>query len=204
MTPFDRLAPTWAQRLIVQFNLTLEQACGLLGNLGYESGGFKQLQELKPAILGSKGGAGVAQWTGPRRVAFEKYAAVHNLSTSSEEANIGFLIEELSTTYKGTINQLKTKKTLADAVFSVGQTYERPGGTTPDHLPGFADRLVWAQRAYDAAKAMAVVVAVLPETDLAGPKVGLVKPKPKRKPSKFDETIAEAERLNEEELKKHR
>ena len=56
-------------RLMRDLGLTDLQAAGLLGNLGHESGGFRQLQEVAPAVAGSRGGWGLAQWTGPRRVA---------------------------------------------------------------------------------------------------------------------------------------
>ncbi len=137
-------------RLAADFDLTLEQAAGIVGNLGFESNRFKTMQEVAPA--GGRGGWGWAQWTGPRRVAFERWAAAHNLAPSSDEANYGYLHAELSGedhrfNYSGTIRALRRTATLAEAVFSVGQTYERPGGTTPFHLPGFNDRLAIAKEA---------------------------------------------------------
>jgi hypothetical protein len=132
-------------QLMADFGLTAEQAAGLVGNLGFESAGFTKLQEIAP--IAGRGGLGWPQWTSSRRVAFESWCRARALATSSDEANYGYLVEELKGAYKNTIAQLKNTDSLEAAVWSVGQTYERPGGTTDDNLPGFADRLHWAQRA---------------------------------------------------------
>jgi hypothetical protein len=137
----------YVRRLARYFDLTLEQAAGMAGNLGYESIGFKTLQEISPAAPGSRGGAGVAMWTGPRRVKFEYYCTTNKLDPKSDEGNWAFLTWELRNTHKKTITALRKCKTLEDAVFSVGQTFERPLGTTATHLPGYDERVEWAQRA---------------------------------------------------------
>lgn len=147
----------WVTRCLAnEFGLTLEQAAGLVGNLGYESGGFVKLQEIAPAVSGSRGGTGWAQWTASRRTAFEAWCKKQALAPSSDEANYRYLVVELHGAYWNTIAALKLTKTLGAAVFSVGQTYERPGGTTATHLPGYDDRLKWAQRALNGANAAAI------------------------------------------------
>jgi len=57
---FSQKAPQVIDRLTKDFGLTKEQAAGIVGNLGHESGGFKQLQEINP-LGGGKGGYGCAQ-----------------------------------------------------------------------------------------------------------------------------------------------
>ncbi len=145
-------------RLAADFDLTLEQAAGIVGNLGFESNRLKTMQEQAP--IGGRGGWGWGQWTASRRVAFERWAAAHNLPPASDEANYDYLVHELlgedhRFDYSGTITALRRTSTLAEAVFSFGQTYERPYGTTPDHLPGFSDRLKIAQEALDGARGSA-------------------------------------------------
>lgn len=51
--------------------LTSYQAAGIVGNFSVETGGFRHQQELNPTVAGSRGGYGMAQWTGPRRRALE-------------------------------------------------------------------------------------------------------------------------------------
>lgn len=154
--------------LAAEFSLTLAQAAGIVGNLGFESGGFKTLQEISPSVAGSAGGYGWAQWTGPRRTTFMTWCSAHSLKPSSDEANYGYLVAELSRVYHSTIVAVKNTTTVEDAVFSVGQTYERPGGTTPDHLPGYADRLVYAKRALAGAATAVLTGPTLSDAGKAG------------------------------------
>ncbi|MDB4356384.1 phage tail tip lysozyme, partial [Akkermansiaceae bacterium] len=67
---FQSTSAQLVKDLMRDFGLTEFQAAGLVGNLAYESGNFKQLQEKEPLIPGSKGGYGFAQWTGVRRDGF--------------------------------------------------------------------------------------------------------------------------------------
>lgn len=134
-----------AHQLAIELNLTLPQAAGIVGNLGFESGGFRKLQEIKP--LAGRGGYGWAQWTGPRRRAFEAFCADHELEPSSDEANFSFLIEELTGSYAKCVEHLRNIPTLEGAVFHFGVDFERPAGTTATHLPGYDSRLSYAKRA---------------------------------------------------------
>lgn len=174
--PFDMpKTGTWEQRggwvvkrLAADLGLTLTQAAGLVGNLGYESRGFTALQEVVPLVRGSRGGYGWAQWTGPRRNSFEAWCNATGLMPSSDQANYEFLLLELRGAYSSTVVALKQMTTLAQAVFSVGQTYEHPAGTTPNNLPGNADRLVWARRALAGAQSedISITPSIPPARDL--------------------------------------
>lgn len=153
MTSFDMPASgLWTERagwvvraLMRDLNLTDFQAAGLVGNLGYESGRFTAFHEDgKPD---GKGGYGWAQWTASRRVSFFNWCADSGLPPRSDEANYGYLTWELKNTYRSTVNALARCGTLAAATWSVGQTFERPAGTTPDHLPGYDERLARAEEA---------------------------------------------------------
>jgi peptidoglycan hydrolase-like protein with peptidoglycan-binding domain len=113
---FDELAPRVMERLIADFDLTPEQAAGIVGNLGAESG-------LK-AVLGW------AQWTGPRRVAFERWCQEKGLDIRNTEANYGYLRAELSgdvpgSDYRNVITQLKRTTTLEEAVKTFENLFEK-------------------------------------------------------------------------------
>ena len=95
MSKTQNIASRLMQDLQRDFDLSVNQAAAMVGNLMHESGGFESLQEIKPLIPGSRGGYGYAQWTGPRRRTFEKYAKQNGLDPSSYEANYGFLVHEL-------------------------------------------------------------------------------------------------------------
>jgi tail lysozyme len=139
---FAAKAPVVMRKLISDFGFTDFQAGGILGNLGQESGGFTQLQEIHP-VGGGKGGFGWFQWTGPRRTAFENFCTQSRLDPTSDDANYGFLKVELGTSpqFKNSVTALKATTTLAAATQSFEETYEIAGVVALDK------RIVWAQRA---------------------------------------------------------
>lgn len=114
-------------RLASDLNLTPQQAAGITGNLQAESG-IRAVQEGHP--ISGRGGFGWAQWTGPRRVAFERYAKENNLDPKSDEANYGFLKKELqSPEYAGMLKQLgalKGPNAAREAAALFERLFERP------------------------------------------------------------------------------
>lgn len=123
------------------FGLSGVQASAFVGNLAHESGGFKSLQEINPAVPGSRGGYGYAQWTGPRRRQFESWAAQNELDPTSYEANYGFLKHELSSTPEGRVlDKLKQAQDPVTATQIVSDEFLRPG------IPGMGSRQKWTQR----------------------------------------------------------
>ena len=78
---YAQRAPMIMADLKRELGLTHEQAAGLVGNLGYESAGFKALQEGRP--ISGAGGFGYAQWTGPRRTQVHAIRAAATASTPS-------------------------------------------------------------------------------------------------------------------------
>ena len=139
---FASVAPRLIGDLSKDFGLTPEQAAGVVGQLGHESAGFGTLQEVSPTVPGSRGGYGYAQWTGPRRKAFEEYAATNGLDPASYEANYGFLAYELRNTPEGAV--LQDVAAAPDAM-TAGRIFTdkflRPG------VPGYDSRDKWTQRA---------------------------------------------------------
>ncbi len=124
---FQKKAPDIMKRLQDDLGLTEEQAAGIVGNFGHETGGFKNLQEINPLVPGSKGGWGWAQWTGPRRRSFEAWANERGLDPSSDEANYGFLLKELRTTHKYALDNLRKAGTSAEATEVFERDYEGAG-----------------------------------------------------------------------------
>lgn len=134
------VASQLASDLMRELGLTKAQAIGLVGNLAYESGGFTNLQEDAPVIPGSRGGYGYAQWTGPRRVAFENYAKANGLDPSSYEANLGFLVHELKGPENSALQAIKGATTADQAAKVAMNEFFRPG------KPNLSARLDWADQ----------------------------------------------------------
>lgn len=86
------------------------QACGLIGNLWYESKGFQAIREIGkgsgpsnvPPPKGTKNvGYGWAQWTNARLDFFLDYCQRNNLAPDSDEAQLGYFIAELNGEIRG-------------------------------------------------------------------------------------------------------
>jgi hypothetical protein len=104
---FVEKAPKIMTDLMADFALNDVQAASIVGNIGHECMGFRAMQELKPTGQDGRGGLGWCQWTDTRRTAFEQFASGHGLDVTSDEANYGFLKQELnSATYKPVLGML--------------------------------------------------------------------------------------------------
>ena len=136
---FDAQAPEVMSKLQKDFGLTKEQAAGVVGNLGHESAGLKAgIQE--GGVKKGRGGLGWAQWTGPRRVAFEKYLKETGQSATDPNANYGFLKQELQTTHKGALTAVKKTSTAADSMKAFEQKYEAAGVKHYESRQKYTDR----------------------------------------------------------------
>ncbi len=93
-------------QLAGRLGISTAAASGLVSNANAESG-IRGINEANPTVPGSRGGFGWIQATGPRRIALEEYAARNKLDVASDEANIGFIEEELRTKYPNVLAQLK-------------------------------------------------------------------------------------------------
>ena len=147
MAKFDTDAPWAMEKLIEDFDFSVEDAAAVMGNAGHESAGFTLMQELKPTVKGSRGGYGWFQWTGPRRRAFEAYVNRNNLDINSREANYAFLWVELNGSEKGAVAKTKAAKGLEAKVKAFELGFERAG---VKHYPS---RNEWARKALKAWKA---------------------------------------------------
>lgn len=142
---FKNKSPKIIQTLCNTLKINVNSAAAILGNLGHESAGFTLMQEVNP-VNGGRGGHGWAQWTGPRRRAFEAYCAAHNLEEYFDEANLGFLIEELKTTHRSAIKDIDKCTDLMAAVQFFEQRFER----ADPRFKHYDRRLSWAELALSA------------------------------------------------------
>jgi hypothetical protein len=147
MSLFTQKAPTIMRKLMADFALTDEDAAAIVGNLGHETRGFEKLQEISPTVKGSRGGYGWAQWTGPRRRAYEAYCKRNGLDPASDKANYGFLWVELTTTETAAIPAVKRAVGLAAKVKAFELGFERAGIKHYDSRVKYAG---WALAAYHA------------------------------------------------------
>jgi hypothetical protein len=95
------------QNLMNDLGLTSDQAAAVVGHLGHESAGLQAINERNPIVPGSRGGFGWAQWTGPRREAFERFARERGMQVTDPNANYQFLLHELRTSHAGDLARLR-------------------------------------------------------------------------------------------------
>lgn len=137
----------YVRRLASDLGLRDFQAAGLVGNLGAETEGFALMQEMQPQVAGSRGGYGVAQWTGSRRRNFEAWCAEHLLRPEQDEANYGFLLYELNGAYIGFLRQLRKSASVAEATKLTHKLYETPQDVLDGTYQSYPKRLKYAERA---------------------------------------------------------
>ena len=144
---FRAKAPGVMAKLLSDFPIGVEDAAAVLGNLGHESAGFTKLQEERPVVKGSKGGWGWAQWTGPRRRAFEAYCKRNKLDPASDKANYAYLFVELrgyEGSEKAAIGKTVAAKGLDAKVEAFERAFLRAG------VKHYDSRKQWARIALDA------------------------------------------------------
>lgn len=157
MTKFEQKIQLYGERLQKDLGIDAVQAAGIFGNLSVETGGFTLLQEKVPVVPGSRGGYGWMQWTGPRRVKYEKWAEANNLNPADDETNYRYLVKETTTDEKSSLTAIRrtTKPETAAETFCLKNL--RPG------VPHMERRKTEAVKAYDILmKKTAPVVASKP------------------------------------------
>lgn len=123
------------------FGFSREQAAGVVGNLAHETGNFQHMQEIAPVVPGSRGGYGFAQWTGPRRRAFEAWAAQNGLDPTSYEANYGFLRHEMTNTPESAVvDRVRGQDDVAGATQAFSEQFLRPGVVNMGSREGYAQQ----------------------------------------------------------------
>lgn len=137
---FNKWSVIFVERLMKDFEISLLSSIAIIGNAGQESGGFKSLQEKVPAVKGSRGGYGIMQWTGPRRVAYESYCERNNLDPADMESNYKFLFVELKGEEGRVLPKLEAASSLEQKVEVFMKGFLRPG------VPHLQSRVEWARR----------------------------------------------------------
>jgi hypothetical protein len=124
---FRQKAPVVMRRLIRDVNVSEVQAAAMLGNIGWECGGFKALQEVKPK-MGGLGGLGWRQWTAARRISFVNWLRDNGWGENyhDDEANYGYLLYELRGPQRSSLSAVKGTSLVDAATKTFMDIFERP------------------------------------------------------------------------------
>jgi Phage tail lysozyme len=122
---FRKKAPGIMRDLIRDLGISEAQAAGILGNIGWECGGFRQLQEQNP-VMGGPGGLGWCQWTASRRTEFEQWLRDNGFNYQNDAANYGFLLNELRGSQAASVSAVRRTPSVETATGEFMRVFERP------------------------------------------------------------------------------
>jgi hypothetical protein len=130
--PYD-FGPQQAISYLVQAGLPEHVAVGFAGNFAAESGFDPGINEIEPVVPGSRGGFGLYQLTGPRRVQYEGWARERGLGLDDPYAQLDFMLHELDTTERAARDRILAAQNVDEAARLVSDKFLRPGIPRMDH-----------------------------------------------------------------------
>lgn len=110
---------------------------GIVTRMRAESGLNTGINETNPVVAGSRGGFGLNQWTGPRRVQFENFAADRGAALDDLGTQLDFTMWELQNTEKPAYDAMLATRTPAEAARVYMEKFLRPGIPHADMRGGF-------------------------------------------------------------------
>lgn len=121
------LDPQYVISGLVARGVPLHVAQGVTARLNGESRLDPGINEVSPTVAGSRGGFGLAQWTGPRRKQLEAFAADKGVPVNDPEMQLDFLMWENANTEKGAWQKVLGAQDAVQAAEFFTNHWERPG-----------------------------------------------------------------------------
>lgn len=115
---------------LVKRGLPPHVAQAFVMNFKDESGLNPGINEHKPLVPGSRGGFGLYQLTGPRRVAYEKFAAQRGVDPSDTDAQLDWLMVEGQGPEKKAFDAILAAPDTGTAASAITTKFLRP---SPEH-----------------------------------------------------------------------
>jgi hypothetical protein len=139
---------------------------GIVGGMSSESGLDPTINERNPVVPGSRGGFGLDQLTGPRRIAFERWASENNKNINDPEAQMDFKMVEFAGPERKAYEALIKAPDAQSAATIYTDQFLRPGVSHATQSANSAARM--SGQPYDPAMAgagaMAATGGALPQT----------------------------------------
>lgn len=146
---------------LVARGVPLHVAQGVTARLNGESRLNPGINEINPTVEGSRGGYGLAQWTGPRRRQYEAFASERGAPLDDPNAQLDFLMWENANTEKGAWDKVMSAQDAVQAAELFTTHWERPGkphlGATLDTARQYAG--IAPQAGYGGQNALAATSA---------------------------------------------
>lgn len=112
---------------LIQRGVPAHIAQGMVTGMTAESGLNPGINEIKPLVPGSRGGYGLNQWTGPRRVAYETFAAERGKPLDDLDTQLDFTMHEMQGPERRAWGLLQGAQTPEDAASIYETAFLRPG-----------------------------------------------------------------------------
>ena len=123
--------PQFVRQGLLARGLPAHIADGFVMNIADESGFNAGINEVRPTVPGSRGGFGLYQLTGPRRVAFEEFAAQRGVPASDPDAQLDFLMTELQGPESRAAQSIFSAQDAPSAAVAIARDFLRPA---PENL----------------------------------------------------------------------
>lgn len=126
----DDAMATLVRMGLVERGLPEHVADGFVMNAKDESGLRTDINEIAPLVPGSRGGFGLMQWTGPRRVALEQEAARRGVDPSDLQLQLDTIVSEMQGPEARAGQSILSTKDAPSAATAIVNDYLRPA---PQH-----------------------------------------------------------------------
>ena len=123
---------------LVARGLPLHVAQGIVANMKAESGLQPGINEIAPVVPGSRGGFGLNQWTGPRRVAYEEFASARGKPLDDLQTQLDYTLYELQGPESAAYTALQGTDDPLEAARVYSEKFLRPGIPNMDKRLGYA------------------------------------------------------------------
>lgn len=118
--------------------VSLPVAQGIVANMKAESNLQPGINEIAPVVPGSRGGFGLNQWTGPRRVAYEQFARNRGAPLDDVQTQLDFTMSELQGPERAAYAALQGVQDPIEAARIYSEKFLRPGIPNMDKRLGYA------------------------------------------------------------------
>jgi hypothetical protein len=125
------VTPQFVRQGLLSRGLPAHIAEGFVMNIADESGFNAGINEVRPTVPGSRGGFGLYQLTGPRRVAFEQFATQRGVPASDPDAQLDFLVSELQGPEARAARSIFSAQDAPTAATAIARDFLRPA---PENL----------------------------------------------------------------------
>ena len=126
LQPSGEGGASYIRQGLVARGLPEHEADAFVVNFQDESGLNPGINEKNPIVPGSRGGFGLYQLTGPRRVAYEQYAAERGVPVDDVDAQLDFMMGELQGSEAKAAQNILTAPDTATAAQAIVRDFLRP------------------------------------------------------------------------------